>query len=274
MQDVKVGYLDIRHQSVVKSNDLIQKSRFNLSLQQQKIILYLISKIRPEDEEFQLYEFDIQEFCRVCGIDEANGKNYKLLKDSIQGIRDKSCWVTLPNGNHSLIAWIEKARILENSGTIEIKLDNDMKPYLLKLKENYTQYELIWTLHFRSKYTIRLYELCKSIHYHELEEYSRTYTLDELRQLFGAETYKTFQHFKDRVLVPSINEINEYSDKFLEFKPIKQKKKVVGIQLVIHSKSTLETLKIQSEIDKEMGIPPGQMTLWDEIKSKQSIHEG
>ena len=42
---------------VNKSNDLIQRSRFNLSLQEQKIILYLISQITPYDHDFKLYEF-------------------------------------------------------------------------------------------------------------------------------------------------------------------------------------------------------------------------
>ncbi len=43
--------MELRNYKVVKSNDLIQKSRFNLSLQEQKIILYLISKVKPEDTE-------------------------------------------------------------------------------------------------------------------------------------------------------------------------------------------------------------------------------
>jgi len=33
--------------SLVKHNDLIQNARYNLSVQEQKIILYLISKIKP-----------------------------------------------------------------------------------------------------------------------------------------------------------------------------------------------------------------------------------
>ena len=72
-------YLEIRNRTVVKANDLIQRSRFNLSLQQQKIVLYLISQITPYDEEFKLYEFSITEFCKVCGIDDTSGKNYTDL---------------------------------------------------------------------------------------------------------------------------------------------------------------------------------------------------
>ena len=54
---------EIRNQRVIKSNDLIQKSRFHLSLQEQKIILYLISKVKPNDNNFLLAEFDTTEFC-------------------------------------------------------------------------------------------------------------------------------------------------------------------------------------------------------------------
>ena len=61
-------YLELRDKTVVKANDLIQKSRFNMTLQQQKMILFLISQVSPFDEDFKVYEFSIQEFCRVCGI--------------------------------------------------------------------------------------------------------------------------------------------------------------------------------------------------------------
>ena len=87
--------LEIRNKTVIKANDLIQKSRFNLSLQQQKIVLYLISQITAFDEDFKLYEFSIAEFCKVCGIDDTSGKNYTDLKQAIKDIADKSLWITI-----------------------------------------------------------------------------------------------------------------------------------------------------------------------------------
>ena len=94
----KDKYLELRHNTVVKANELIQKSRFSLSLQQQKVVLYLISQITPQDEDFKLYEFSIVEFCKVCGIDYSNGKNYADLKEAVKEIADKSIWVKLDNG--------------------------------------------------------------------------------------------------------------------------------------------------------------------------------
>ena len=58
----------IRDYKVIKYNDLIQKTRHQLSMQEQKIVLYLISKIKPGDTELTDYKFDVAEFCEICGI--------------------------------------------------------------------------------------------------------------------------------------------------------------------------------------------------------------
>lgn len=259
-------YLEIRKNTVVKANELIQKSRFSLSLQQQKVLLYLISQLTPFDEDFKLYEFSVIEFCKVCGIDYDNGKNYIDLKAAIKEIADKSIWIRLDNGKQTLVRWIEKPYIDDNSGIIQIKLDADMKPYLLQLKENFTQYELLWTLNFKSKYTIRLYELVKSIHYHELETYSREFELDELRRMLGAETYTTYQTFKARALAPAIAEINGFSDKNVTYEPIKRGRAVAKIRLSVSTKETFARLKLQSEIEHKFGLD--QMTLWEQLEDK------
>lgn len=236
-----------RSKMVVKANDLIQKSRFDLSLLQQKVVLYLISQIKPYDEEFKLYEFSISDFCKICGIDAGSGKNYAMLKSTIKEIADKSLWVTLDNGKETLLRWIEKPYINEKSGTIQIRLDKDMKPYLIQLQSNFTQYELFWTLQFKKKYTVRLYELIKSIHYNELETYEKIYDLDELRILLDATNHKTFQHFKDRVLEPAVEEINTLSDKIVIYEPIKYGKVVGRIRLKISTKDGTERLRLRLE---------------------------
>ena len=95
-------YLELRNNTVIKANELIQKSRFSLSLQQQKVVLYLISQITPFDEDFKLYEFSIVEFCKVCGIDYDSGKNYADLKAAIKEIADKSVWIKTEDDEETL----------------------------------------------------------------------------------------------------------------------------------------------------------------------------
>jgi plasmid replication initiation protein len=245
-----MGFYSPRDLSVIKANQLIQKSRFDLTLQQQKIILYLISKIKMEDDDLKLYEFDIQEFHKVCGF---TGNNYALLKESIKGIADKSLWVKLDNGKETLLRWIEKPYIDYNKGIVQIKLDRDMKPYLLQLQQDFTRYELIWTLSFSCKYSIRLYELVASIHYNQLEEYRRIYPVDELKTLMGAETYKTFKDFRVRALEPAVDEINTFSNKNITYRAIKKGRSVDKIELVVSSKSCIESIHTRALIEKKLG---------------------
>ena len=57
-----------RLQKVVKSNALIQRARYDLSIQQYKILTYVISRIKPEDKEFYIQQFTLKELCEVCGL--------------------------------------------------------------------------------------------------------------------------------------------------------------------------------------------------------------
>lgn len=262
-------YLSLRDGEVRKANALIQKSRYNLSTQQQKILLYLISQIKPYDDDFKVYEFDIIDFCKVCGIVYESGKNYDTIKQQIKQIADKSYWITLEDGEtETLLRWIEKPYIKKRSGTIQIRLDNDMRPFLLKLKEHYTKYELIYTLRFRCKYSIRLYELVKSVHFHDLAPYTAQYTVEDLAAIIGAETYRQYKDFKSRALVPAVREINEYSDKRVSFTEIKKGKKVTGIELTIATKEDIERIAVLDRIEKELGSD--QMTLWDKMQERSA----
>ena len=223
-----------RYSIVVKSNALIQKSRFSLSTQQQKILLYIISQIEPFDDEFTLYNFKITDFCAVCGI-EPKSDIYTIIKKQIKEIADKSIWIENEEEKDTLLRWIEKPYIDKHSGTIQIKLDEDMKPYLLQLKEKFTEYELIYTLNFKSKYSIRLYEYLKSIHYNKLEEYIIKLPIDKFQKLLDSQ-YKDFKDFHTRVLKPAHKEINQYSDLIFEYELIKEGRKTTEIRLIINTK--------------------------------------
>jgi len=255
--------MEINTRTVKKANALIQQSRFELSAQQQKMLLYLISQIEPTDKEFQLYEFDLKHFCAVCNIEQYAGKNYNDLRNAIKSIADKSLWVETTTGEETLLRWIEKPYIDKKNNKVRIRLDEDMKPFLLQLKKNYTYYELVWTLQFKSKYSIRLYELIKSIHYHELEEYEREYPLEEIQRLLNAEKYKRWQHLKEKVLEIAVREINLYSDKIVSYEPIKARgsKAVCGIRLKVKSKSGDDSLKLRVEIEQKYEL--NQLSLWD-----------
>ena len=254
------AYSEDRDRLVVKSNELIQKSRFSLTVQQQRIILYLISKIEYGDEDFKEYEFNIKDFCRVCGLYDESGKYYPELKRQVKAIRDKSMWIEISEGEEVLLSWLDGAHISRNSGKIKVRLNKDMKPYLLQLRENFTKYEIANVLCMRSKYSIRLYELVKSLHFQELETYVKIFSVDELRKRLDAETYPRFCNFNQRVLKPAVQEINSYTDKEVSYELVKPGKMVEAIAMTVRTKDAADRMKARDMIDKKLG--PEQITLW------------
>ncbi len=257
-----------RYQLVVKSNELIRKSRFNLSVQEQRIILYLISKIKPEDESVDTYEFHLKDFCEVCGLEYK--QNISSLKDTIKGIRDKSIWIKLPSGMETTLSWIEKPYIDFNSGLIRIRLDRDMLPYLCQLKGQFTQYELIATLALKSKYSLRLFELFQSYKFEGIYRVS----LGELKKsLFIEENeYTRFVDFRKYVIDKAINEIELYTKLEVGYRTVKKGRKVDAFIFTIWEES-LDNEYIQTRMYLDGKMPSTAERLQQEREALKKVKE-
>lgn len=235
--------------------ELIQMNLFNLSEQQQRVVIYLIGQVSPDDEDSTLYEFSINDFCEVCGIDPYSSNRISELMDFIKEISDKGVWIKVNDRSKTVTRWIAKAYIDPNDNTIRIRLDEMMKPFLLQLKEKCAQNELLLMFSFKSKYTMRMYELIKTTLLQEPEARQREYDLDEFRQLMGAETYQTYQTFKTRALVPAIEEINQQSDMMVSYEPVKRGRSVAKLLLAFGPKPPKREERSELELN--------QVSLWD-----------
>ena len=263
-QEIETRLSEMRDYKVVKSNDLIQKSRFQLALQEQKIVLYMISKIKPDDDSFMEQEFSVLEFCRVCGIETNSGKNYKNVKDAIKTLADKSVWIMLENGTETLVRWINKAWINKKSGIVKIRLDDDMKPYLLQLQERFTSYELLYTLAMKSQYSVRLYELLKSYEW----RHRQTFQIEELKRILSAENYTRFPDFKRYVLDISMREINDLSDLTVTYEIVKEGRRYAKLDFSIKLKKDLdERMRTWAKIEEV--INPAQMSLFERVHGEK-----
>lgn len=245
---------------VVKDNDLIQKARYNLTLNQQKIIAYLISKIKPTDTELQKYDISIKDFCELCGID--RNYFYTEIREIIDNLDNKSFWVETEDKVFKF-RWFSEVEILKGTGTVRILLNSNIKKYLIDLSKNFTQYELYNILALRGKYSIRLYEWFKS--YSFLKE--KQINIDEIKKILMAENYVNFKDFRNRVLDRSISEVNQYTDITVSYATINKGRKVVGLIFYIKQKETFDRyvsyIATKEVINKKTGQVEGQMSLFD-----------
>lgn len=254
--DAKIEIAQQRSYTVVKSNELIQKARYDLNIAELKTLAYIFSKIKPNDKELQDYTFSIKEYCQVCGIDYTNGANYIYIKKSIKSLRDKSFWLMDEKGNEVLVGWLSKARINKGSGKITVRLDDDIQKYVIGLFENFTQYELLSTLPMKSNYSFRIYELLKS--YAFIGQH--TFDIDDLKNKLAATNYVNFKDFRKYVLEIATKEINLYTDIEVSWQPLKKGKKVVQVQFDILQKDSWGRYAASNRASDQI---EGQISLFD-----------
>ena len=215
---------------VRKSNEMIQKSRYSLSLREQRLLLYAISMIKEDDDGKQRYKISIKDAARICGQTDKIGK---LLIDSVfdgfATLRDKGFAIYTERGTKIQCAFIEHPE-QDKDGNIEFNFDRYIVPYLFNVKKKFTQYDLGMVVKMRSTYGIRLYEYAKSYQYLG----SKRILLPELRERLGAEekSYNKYSLFKKYVLEPALNDI-ENTDLRVDYVEMREGRKVVGINFII-----------------------------------------
>ena len=250
---------------VAKDNELIQTASYKLSAEEQKLVCYVISKIKPTDKPFQKYTISALDFAEVCGIDKRNV--YRDFKNIIDGLQEKSRWIQIGDDVTKFSVFNEPT-YNERQGSISVILNSRLQKHLLNLVEmggNYTQYELWNVLSLKSKFSIRLYELFRSYAYQSKKEFD----LDKLRGLLCVENYTLYADFKRRVLDKAIDEINRYTDLNVSFKAVSKGRehKVVAIVFYINRKEQNEKISAYwqtvNRINKKNGQVKGQMSIFD-----------
>ncbi|AGK99586.1 replication initiation protein [Clostridium pasteurianum] len=231
---------------VTKSNTLITSS-YDLSLQEQRIILTLASLVQPTDENFKSYEFSIKDFKELLGVEDKSKYTEipKITKELMQKVleikQDKKI---------IQVAWLSSAEYEKGSGKIELEFSPKLKPYMLGLKEFYTSYRLKNVLELKGKYSIRMYEILKSNEFKKVAEIK----VDELRKILKADTgsYLIYQNFKNRIIVQAKRELCSKTDICFDFEEIKTGRKVTALKFHIKSNNKdVNYMAAQIESEKE-----------------------
>ena len=197
-------------------------ARYKLSTVEQKLILSIISLIRPTDSDFMNYQIPISQFGFL-----ADNNNHQRLKKYCKDIMSKPLEVATEDG-WMLFNWFSHIRYRKEM--IECSVSPELKPYLLELKENFKSYDLKYILEMQSEYSIRIYEMLKKSEKMGFLEMD----LEELQDLLQVpESFKVYADFKRKVLQPTSIEIAKYTDIYFEFKEIKSGRKVAKIKFII-----------------------------------------
>ncbi|HEY5587955.1 MAG TPA: replication initiation protein [Candidatus Paceibacterota bacterium] len=247
---------------VIKSNFFIMNSSYDLSLQEQKIVLTLASLVRKDDEEFKPYKFRIAEFMKLVGVEDKSKYSEipKITKELMKKVLE------IQEGNTLLqVAWLNSARYEKGSGMVTLKFSPDLKPYMLQLKEKFTQYQLGNILTMKSKYSPRIYEILKCNEFKK-QGYIEI-GIEELRKLLKTEgMYHQYQDLKRKVIIQTQKELKKLTDISFEFEEIKTGRKVTSLRFII--KSNKAKNKALNEVCTTI---EGKCTIEEEKRSTELI---
>lgn len=240
----KIRISRAREMKVTKNNALVQKTRYRLTIAEQKALCYIISLLKPQKESEQpqlIYEFNITDYCKIVGID-YNGRSLNDIKRNLKGLSDKSFWITEWDEKgkpvEKLLRWINDVTIKPNSGKVIIEISKNMIPYLYNLYNNFVSYHLYWILALSSTYSIRFYELLSSYSFAGKKEFK----INELRKIMDCENkYHGFKELKTKVIEPSIIQINEYTNLTVQYSPVKNGRTITNIVFIIKKKKNIDS---------------------------------
>lgn len=245
-----------RNNIVSKDNRMIQNGRYSLGQVETKALLYLMSKIQPDDEPGKIYRFNIDEFKALLNWSrETNNSNIKAM---LQHIADSSWWL-VDGKTEKLVRWLDIVHLDVQDGAVELSFHHDMFPYILDLKQHleeeghyYTSYKLENVALMKHRYSPRIYELLKSYAYNNRQwifenatgsEYDLQMKLADTvydkktRKTVTVvpESWKNWAVFKRDVLEPAVKEINKYTDLKVSYEGKKEdihRRKTRGIRSI------------------------------------------
>ena len=203
---------------IAKKNDLITHSRYSLTLSQQRLLLFLISKIKPFDIIQDNYSVKIKDIIDVCEYNTSDSGNYyTVIKKDLLILRNSAVWIETERGLETM-GWLSKIIFKKPPKGKEyqeviFRFDDGLEPYLFQLQELYTQYNLENILLLSHKYSIRLYEYLVSYGYKMFVKVP----IDDLRIRLDAQSYTRFDNFERRIIIPAIEDINDHTNIFVRY---------------------------------------------------------
>lgn len=226
---------------VCQANSLIGGKQA-LRLNSAKLIRAAIMQVVRYDEELKPYIITIGELAKLLNVPKSN--IYRDIDDITNDILNNPVYIREEKGKKIRwikISWVTRCEYNSDVGVL-IKLNDELKPFLLNLKEHYTQYTLDNILVMKSVYAIRLYELLQSkIMTRILPKTGQDIelSLETLKECCGCEenkAYKIFSNFRTRVIDIAVKEINEKTLYTLSYKYVKNGKSIIGLIFHINMK--------------------------------------
>nr|WP_248734204.1 replication initiation protein [Neobacillus rhizosphaerae] len=99
----------------------------------------MASNIQPNDSDYKTYTLPIKEFSKQLGL--KGTPKYSELRQITKELMQKVFEIRI-HKKEIQVAWVIYVAYNESEGSIDIRFDPFLLPYLLELKKEFTSYKL------------------------------------------------------------------------------------------------------------------------------------
>lgn len=242
---------------IAQSNRLIQaKYSETLSFWESFIFAKTCSLIQKEETDFNEYKLYLKEMLDYVDVP-ASGEAYKLIYEASQKLLDRRISFTAFNKEGKkeiidthLVMSVSRLAQPEKGENLYFKvlLHPSLKPYLLQLKTDFSQFQLADYKALRTHTAIRIYEILKSWYGRKKTEV--TFEVEELKEMLGLKgKYGHFGGFKKKVLDEAQRRMRENMDLSFEYFIIKKGREAHSVLFKIsQNKPKVAKKKVENEV--------------------------
>ncbi|HDS1852190.1 TPA: replication initiation protein [Escherichia coli] len=261
---------------VVKDNSLIDAS-FNLSLVEQRLMLLAIVEAREIDKLTPETPIEVKAIAYrdQYKTDESNA--YSQLADATKQLFNRQFSYIDRYADTDAVTvsrWVNEVTYVNDKGMVVMYLNRNVISMISRLEANFTQYLLEQVSEFKSKYSIRLYELL--IKYRDIGT-SKKFEIAELRSKLGLEDneYKLNAVFKRDVLDKAVKEINDKADIQIKYEQFKEGRKVSHIlfKFIKKKETKQKKSKDQNTVDMFNGMTIKQIMMFSDKLSRDTAFQ-
>jgi len=249
-------------QIVAQNNELIN-ARFELNLYQIRLFVSVLVRIDRFAQDFSLIEIPVSEL-----VDSNSGSAYDYVRDSCKSFASKYIEIETASESKSeknkksykVIPIVSMCEYVEGAAYVKILLNDQIKPYLLRLRKNFTYTEIQYVRKLKTNYSFRIYWLLKQ--YQSIGK--RKFNVKKFREILKIEDkYPSMSDIRRRVIDPSQKELKK-TDLTFEYTLIKKGRKYEEIIFEIQD-------NINFEEDSEKSPLPQQS--WQNLLREMGMEE-
>ncbi|MBA9079132.1 replication initiation protein [Rufibacter sediminis] len=252
------------HKLEIRQHNAITTARYEMSAIEMDISFFLLSKLRADDKPGTKYQISVRELQEVTGRQWHHGQ----FLEATSALRSRE-YVFEDNKTVLQVGLLASALHRKGEGLIELEISENIRPYLIDLKNNFTSFQLQAAFMLPSKWAKRIYQIASQ--WKDIGE-TKIYSIDDLKVILHLkdpknkekEQYSSISLFKKNVLDIAVEQINKFTDLRISYVLTKRGRVFTHIRFYVN-KQTIQQLPLAFDLPTEDVRRQNARTILDDL---------